>query len=398
MQPLIDAGELAAIGVVQEQHPDRAALYRQWRELPWPVLVDSLGLVGLEVVPVPLLLDEAGVVRATGRELGKPTSPEALRAAIQGAYATAPAAPTVPDARNREPLERSDDAEDPDSAARAFHRHRIEGNAAALDRAIRIFEHFAKISPEDPTAQFRLGVALRARADGPTRKAGDAQRAVTLWQEALAQQPGQYIWRRRLQQYGPSLTQPYSFYDWIEIARAEITERGEVPIELVAEPRGAELADPRAERSGTRRTSLPDPDPEARVPLDVDDWISVDVTATPQRVRPGDRVRIRFSFRAETERAHWNNEADPLRVSLALPTGVVVCEGDVEAPQPPEPESSEERVIELELELPEDAAPGELRLPAYALYYACDAQGVCRYLRREVEVRFTIDAQAERIR
>ena len=35
----------------------------QWRELGWPIFVDSLNLLDMEVVPVPVAIDERGVVR-----------------------------------------------------------------------------------------------------------------------------------------------------------------------------------------------------------------------------------------------------------------------------------------------------------------------------------------------
>ena len=63
VQPLVDSGEFIAIGVVQEQHPDRTRLYRQWRELDWPIFVDSMNTVDhVTVVPIPMAIDEAGIV------------------------------------------------------------------------------------------------------------------------------------------------------------------------------------------------------------------------------------------------------------------------------------------------------------------------------------------------
>ncbi len=67
LQPLIDAGKLTVIGVVQEQHPDRARLYKQWRKLSWPIAVDALNLLGLRAVPKLVALDESGVVRGVIR-------------------------------------------------------------------------------------------------------------------------------------------------------------------------------------------------------------------------------------------------------------------------------------------------------------------------------------------
>lgn len=404
MQPLIEAGELVAIGVVQEQHPERAALYRQWRELRWPIWVDSLGLIGLEAVPVPLLLDEAGVVRASGRSFGAVEDPVALRAAIRDVFASAPEPPELPADWNRAPMfSAAPPAPQTNGGGAAeFHRFQLGHDSALalqqLDRAVAAFEVELETRSEDPAARFRLGVALRARADGPTRRPGDAQRAVVLWQEALAARPSQYIWRRRLQQYGPSLTQPYSFYDWIHSARAQIAERGEVPLALAVEPRGSELADPDSKSAPGARTSLPDPDPLGAVPRDSEGWISLDLTATPARVRPGERAMLRLSFRVDRERAHWNNETDPLRIHLGLPDGVTLIRGDIEAPKPAQAESDEERVLELELEFSERQAAGELRLEGYALYYACDTSGVCRYLRRDFSARLVLDPAAEPLR
>jgi hypothetical protein len=40
------------VGIIQEQHPDRAGLFMQWKQMDWPILVDSLNLLGVAVVPV----------------------------------------------------------------------------------------------------------------------------------------------------------------------------------------------------------------------------------------------------------------------------------------------------------------------------------------------------------
>ena len=61
---LVEAGELAIVGIVQEQHPDRTALYAQWQGVDFPILWDPFGVAGLEVVPVVSAADEHGIVRA----------------------------------------------------------------------------------------------------------------------------------------------------------------------------------------------------------------------------------------------------------------------------------------------------------------------------------------------
>src|SRR5215470_17348835 len=50
-------------GIIEEQHPDRARLFMQWKHMPWPVLVDSLDRLGVSEVPITLAIDEYGVIR-----------------------------------------------------------------------------------------------------------------------------------------------------------------------------------------------------------------------------------------------------------------------------------------------------------------------------------------------
>ena len=57
-------GKVRMVGIIEEQHPARARLFLQWKNMDWPVMVDSLNLLGVSVVPITLLIDEAGIVRA----------------------------------------------------------------------------------------------------------------------------------------------------------------------------------------------------------------------------------------------------------------------------------------------------------------------------------------------
>ncbi|MFT5304424.1 MAG: hypothetical protein ACI814_005252, partial [Mariniblastus sp.] len=61
-KPLVETGKLVVIGVVQEQHAERAQLYKQWKQYKFPIAQDSVTGLGLAVVPVPILLDEFGYV------------------------------------------------------------------------------------------------------------------------------------------------------------------------------------------------------------------------------------------------------------------------------------------------------------------------------------------------
>ena len=54
------------LGIVQEQNPDRAALFMQWQQMDWPILVDTFDLLEVSVVPLTYAIDEHGIVRRAG--------------------------------------------------------------------------------------------------------------------------------------------------------------------------------------------------------------------------------------------------------------------------------------------------------------------------------------------
>ena len=45
-------GKVQMVGIIQEQHPDRCRLFMQWKQMDWPILVDSLDLLGVSGVPL----------------------------------------------------------------------------------------------------------------------------------------------------------------------------------------------------------------------------------------------------------------------------------------------------------------------------------------------------------
>ncbi len=54
--------------------------------------------------------------------------------------------------------------------------------------------------------------------------------------------------------------------------------------------------------------------------------------------------------------------------------------------------STEVRRLEFELQAPDDAAPGRVEVPCYALCYVCEgAEGTCLYRRRDVVVPIVIE-------
>lgn len=404
LAPLVEAGEIQPVGIVLEQHEDRARLYCQWKRLDWPIYVDSLDLVDHAVVPVPYLLDEAGVVRATRLR----PDPEVLRDLLD----TLPKAPQPPpDSGRAAPLtppeeEGTFSGRSREVGERWFLLAQSAGGEwradPRLDRAIEALRGAVASDPKDGRALFRLGVALRARADGSARHPGDAQEAVRRWGEALALDPNQYVWRRRLQQYGPLLDKPYDFYSWVAEARAAILARGETPVPLCAEPTGSELAYPRENRAKAAQEdsppSNPDPDPEGRMSAAPPRLLSVEPVLTPAVVRPGDRVRVRLTLRVHPPASEWNDEGEPVTAHLDLPKGITLEEGQLVLAPPPEPSPRADRAIEAELAIAPAHAAGPFEVRGYALVTLCEESGVCRRWRREFVLRGEVDPRAVRIR
>jgi tetratricopeptide (TPR) repeat protein len=368
------AGRLQVVGIVQEQHPDRARLFMQWQQLPWPVLADPLNQLAVTVVPITLLLDEHGVIRKVN------PSREDVAAFVAEPVAEVKPSPARPVRPDIEP------APDPANRLSWAETAALWGDAGQLDEAIRIYTDLLREPTADGVRHFRAGVAFRKRYDSQARQRGDFQAAAAHWTRALELNPNQYIWRRRVQQYGPRLDKPYAFYDWVPAARREITARGETPVPLGAEPGGAEFAAPTRE-SGIEKKSEPDPDPADRIHLDDGGLIQAEVTVVPARVKPGEVVRVHVEFRPNAAlKAHWNNEVDGLEFQVRPPVGWNADPGWQRVPLPAAVVSQEVRSLECELIAPANAA-GEIKVPAYALYYVCeDATGTCLYRRLNLSI------------
>ena len=364
---LQDEGKLQMLGIIQEQHPHRARLFMQWKGMSWPVLVDSLNLLDNSVVPLTFLVDEHGVIR-----FARP-GPKELNEFLSTDY-PAPEAGASADATS--------DGSEPGAAERIV----LWERASRLGEAIAALRKAIETNPDDGRAHFRLGVAYRMRYDSPYRVDGDFANAVEHWGRALDLDPNQYIWRRRIQQYGPRLKKPYPFYDWVVTARKEIEARKETAHPLPVEPGGAELASP-VSSFETTDVERQDPDPEGRVLRDEENLILVETLTVPAVVEPGEPVRAHVVFRPNDDvKGHWNNEVEDLVLWLNPPPGWSVERRYLSFPVPPEPVSQEIRQLEVELASPENFA-GTARIPAYALYYVCeDVNGTCLYRRRDLTI------------
>lgn len=383
-------GKLQTVGIVEEQHPERARLFMQWKEMGWPILVDSLDLLEVNVVPITLALDEQGIVRILNpmvEKLGQ--IQEHFLNRTYEAPTTSPPAHHGP--ADLAELQQATENGSADRWPAYTQELALWAGDERLDEAIEAYQQVLALEPEEGWSHFRLGVLYRRRYDSPYRQAGDFQAAVQSWERALDIDPNNYIWRRRIQQYGPRLDKPYPFYDWVPQARQEIQARGDVPVELTVEPGGAEFAAPASEFKADVE-SVEEPDPRGRILRDEDDLIQVETTAVPQTVTAGETVRVHVLLRPkQIADAHWNNEVDASLLWITPPNGWQVDTPAVTAPLPPTPTSEEVRTFEVELQSPAEAAPGLHTIPAYALYYVCEGRnGACLYRRQDIGVPIEI--------
>lgn len=373
------------LGIIQEQHPDRCRLFMQWKRMDWPILVDSLNLLGVEVVPLTVLIDEQGIVRSARARLTD------LETFVEDEGSSAAADPqTSPIERPRlQVLARRAEGGDTQAVREYADGLILWGKAEQASQAIQAYEKVLQQQPDDGPSHFRLGVAYRKRYDSGQRRPGDFATAVEQWGKALEINPNQYIWRRRIQQYGPRLEKPYSFYDWVLQARKEIEERGETPSPLSVEPAGAEFANP-SQSFETDQAALENPDPQGRIHRD-DRFIEVETTVVPSRLEPASPGRVHVVMRPNLSRqAHWNNEAEDLVLWVDPPPGWQIDRQRHSLPRPPQLVSQEERRIEFELRSPEGFA-GTATVPAYALYYVCEEiDGTCLYRRQDIEVEVQV--------
>lgn len=369
------------VGIIQEQHPDRCRLFMQWKEMDWPIMVDSLNLLGVAAVPITLFIDEHGIVRNA-----RPRQSD-LEAFVQAEY-EAPAdvkafRPAAPDLESL-----AADAATGDTRALMRYADAVVmfGSADRLDQAIDAYQSLLAQDPEDGAAHFRLGVAHRKRYETDTeRQPDDFAHAIEHWTTALGINPNQYIWRRRIQQWGPRLDKPYSFYDWVVTARTDIRERGDEPVELTVEPSGAEFAQRAREFVST--TEVEEGEPAQAIALDDTPLIIAESVVVPTTAR-GAVYRVYVLFRPNAAvSGHWNNEAEPMMVRVKPPDGWEVDRRLFTVENAPAATSLETRSIEFELRYAGEGNAASTKLTLHARYNACEgASGVCVYRQLDVAV------------
>ncbi|MGE0758988.1 MAG: tetratricopeptide repeat protein [Pirellulaceae bacterium] len=383
------------LGITQEQHPDRCRLFAQWQQFDWPIVWDPINSLESTAVPIVVAIDEHGIVRST-RPRPETFEQEFLNVSFRDDASPASTPARAASGRTIKPDVSALKARaDQTKTGRAFRDWAdasvLWGGEAEIDTAIMAYSRSLALEPDDANALFRLGVAFRLRHDSARRESADFQRAVEQWEQALARNPNQYIWRRRIQQFGPRLDKPYSFYDWVEQARREIAARGTTPTTLTVDPYGAELAYPIRAFAAEAAATKP-PDPDGKVQRDTTPLVQSEVTLVPSRLRPSGSARVHIALTPNAAvKAHWNNEADPLRVWVDVPKGWKVSQQSHSVPGPGKQETSTElRRIDFEVQSPADAT-GTVKLPVYALYFVCeDESGTCLFLRLDLAVNVDV--------
>ncbi|MFT5051702.1 MAG: hypothetical protein ACI8QZ_003122 [Chlamydiales bacterium] len=386
-EELRQAEDLLVIGITQEQHPQRCRLFAQWQGFEWPILWDPLNLTGASAVPGVFAVDEFGVIRKARLD------PRRIEDELIGEFLAAPFEPeqgTAPVASVTKALLGLGAA---DTGVESAYARLLWNGAGALDGVIRDLEAAGlDHQAADPSLLFRAGVAYRMRYDSQHARGSDFQSALDLWSAALQRDPNQYIWRRRIQQYGPRLDKPYPFYDWIERAQREVSARGVEPVQLRVPLSGAEIAQPSKEYP-TRKDGRQAPDPERLIDLDGGKLVAIDAAAAVHTASAGARVRQRPSARVHLAlrpdplaQVHWTNEAGPTVIWVAVPQGWRIERNLFELPVPDVPTSREVRRLDFEVTPPE-GWQGPAKVRGYALYFVCESEsGECLYRRQDFVV------------
>ena len=387
----VDEGKLVVLGISQEQHSNRCKLFAQWHEMNWPILHDPINSMAVNVVPVETAIDEYGIVRSLKPDLAtldedflnKTYSPVGIK------FSKKPMKSTLVDLKALQ--RRAEQIRSPQAWRKLGDAYSLWEGPSGINKAIKAYTQALSINDNDGDAHFRLGVCYRMRYESEHREGSDFQTAVDHWSKSLAINPNQYIWRRRLQQYGPRLNKPYPFYDWVQTAINEVKARGEQPVELKVLPMGSEIATPAGSFEVGQR-NVKSPDPEGLILRDTKGLIMSDVTVVPAKVKPGGTVRVYVTLRPNDKfKSHWNNEAPPLTLWVDPPGGWNVHPQLQVGPRGDQPETTEPRQLEFEINTAKNAS-GKSKLSAYAVYYVCEgARGQCYFLRQDIAITVTVD-------
>ena len=415
---LVAAGELALVGIVHEQHPARAALFAQWQEFDFPLLWDPTGVTGLKVVPVVTAIDGGGVVRLPRPDPRK-FEEQFVPLFAEKTFPLGPGEPSEPPAGFVVSELLGDGQGLAGSLARVLKDCAAIGrNSLDSDESESALDALTK-ADGSPYASFCAGVALRMRYECDGTRPGDFQSALSHWSAALHAEPNQYIWRRRIQQWGPRLDKPYPFYDWIEGATRETAARGETPVMVFGTLSGSEIASKTKKipgaRAGAAAGSLPreieEPDPTGKVTRDDGTLVGLELAVAQNTASAGGSLRspigssrVHVTLRPKGD-AKWSFDADPPLVWLELPDQwnaaapafefLVPTQGVI-APGRPLTADFELSTQPIKLGPPDENAkmPAD-EVKAYAVYSICLADGTCVFRRQDFVIKVVFPAMLD---
>jgi hypothetical protein len=374
-----EEGLIEVVAIATEQHPQRTRLFAQWKEFDFPILWDPFNLTGSDAVPKHIFVDEFGIVRHT-----RLSTQDFEEEFLFKDYPEPDAEPDTAKDLGAGLVQLGKFAE-----GTFEHDHYqalsniLWGGTPTLDEGIEILEAQVSERPEDAALHFRAGVARRMRYDSELTRPEDFQSAVNHWESALTLVPGQYIWRRRIQQYGPRMDKPYNFYSWVEQAQKDIAMRGEEPHPLAVSLTPAELAE-----EATFQESSGHVEPKAAgLPRDEEGFVQIETAVAFGTTGNEPVASVHLALRPNpAKEAHWNHEAGALQVWVTPPAEWKVDRRLLEhAPRSDVATSEELRNLSFEVRLPSGVSEGVLE--AYALYFVCEGvDGVCMFLRQDFEI------------
>ena len=179
------------------------------------------------------------------------------------------------------------------------------------------------------------------------------------------------------------LAKPYPFYNWVAKAHASIKARGEKPIHLLVPLTDSELLGKGRWQPG--EGDKKNPDPQGRITRDKGRLVRLDVAAVPAVGRSRGDYRLHVALSPGRDKpAHWNNEAEPLRVWIDAPQGVVCSQLLLTHPNPKQAVTDEERRIEVDVRIIKGVRESNpIKLKGYVLYNVCEDEGGQCLLRRQ---------------
>ena len=333
--------------------------------MDWPVYIDSFNLLEVEAVPMTFLVNPKGVITKVS------PSKKNLDSILKNA--TNAINPTT-----------SDDLEPYWSTLLKKRSFNLFCNLASERNFVELFKSIKMLKKSDykmrhEHLEFMTGVAYKMRSESPFRKLDDFSKAIDHWETALELRPNQYIWRRRIQQYGPILGKPYPFYDWVEIALKELKEKGEVPFNenFVLTESEQSILTP-TQTSNKKNYKIPDPfNKLKRGNMQFVNTRVLTIPSHPKTGRPF-RVFVQLDLK-QPDSVQWNNEGAASHLYFEKSNFNKTSIHRFWTGTKEKEYSTEQRIIDFELNYPRSGIIGGKKLPAgYIVVNLCDRlTGAC---------------------